>query len=110
MAIYKLAFDKETAILSIGFNPEEPASNSELVSFVEATLKGEEFSPSNGFCGEIIKINGAASLPLACVITHKVAHLFSAVAIFDPKIIAGGGYVVSVSHNPSFKLGDIIPQ
>lgn len=56
--------------------------------------------------GKLIKINGPASLPVACVLAHRLCHLFGVVAVFDPKI---SGYVVSISHDPAFKVGDVIP-
>lgn len=107
MAIFNATFDKETSILKVGFNPEEPATNAEMVVFLENELKGSPFTPEEGFCGGLLKITGACSLPLAFVISHKVDHLFGAIAVFDPKL---GGYVVCVSHNPAYKVGDVIPQ
>jgi len=53
----------------------------------------------------LLKINGPASLPVACVLTHKVAHLYGAIGVFDPKI---GKYVVCITHNPAYKVGDLI--
>ena len=55
--------------------------------------------------GKLIKLNGPASLPVACAIAHEVGHLYGAVACFDPKLTK---YVVAVSHDPEFTLGDLI--
>lgn len=46
-----------------------------------------------------------ASLPAACAIAHAIAHRFSAVGVFDPKL---NGYVVAVTHDPEVELGSII--
>lgn len=56
--------------------------------------------------GTLVCLNGPASLPVACAITHGVAHIFKAVAVFDPKL---AGYVVSVSHDENRPVGTIIP-
>jgi len=53
----------------------------------------------------MIKINGPASLPVAAVITHAVAHRYGVVAVFDPKL---GRYVVAISHDETHRPGDLI--
>jgi CRISPR-associated protein Csx3 len=55
--------------------------------------------------GPLLKINGAASLPVAVALAHGTSHLYGAVAVWDPKL---GRYVVSVSHNPEYSVGDLI--
>jgi CRISPR-associated protein Csx3 len=55
--------------------------------------------------GSLLRINGPASLPVACVLVHKVAHLYGAIGVFDPKL---GKYVITITHNPMYKLGDLI--
>ena len=47
--------------------------------------------------GGLLKIHGPASLPVAMALSHKLAHLFEAVAWFDPKL---DKYVVAISHSP----------
>ncbi|MSR85062.1 CRISPR-associated protein Csx3 [Candidatus Uhrbacteria bacterium] len=56
--------------------------------------------------GELVLLNGPASLPAACVIAHGVGHLFGAIGVFDPKM---AGYVVAVSHDPTYPVGTVIP-
>lgn len=56
--------------------------------------------------GDLVLLNGPASLPVAITIGHAVAHLFKGVACFDPKM---AGYVVSVEHGGTFRLGQVIP-
>ncbi|QKQ77900.1 hypothetical protein FBB35_21720 [Nostoc sp. TCL240-02] len=55
--------------------------------------------------GRLLKINGAQSISIAYHIAHKVAHLYGAVAIFDPKL---SGYVVSITHDSEYKLGMVL--
>jgi CRISPR-associated protein Csx3 len=85
-------------LLKVGFG--DPASNDAIVKEVAQSLKD---APLPG--GPLLKINGPASLPVAVVIAHATVHLYGAVAIWDPKL---GKYVVSVSHNPDFNIGDLI--
>lgn len=94
-------------ILRIGFG--EPAQNDQIVRDAAARLdemvKSEELSG-----GPLLKINGPASVPVCYVIAHKVSHLYGAIAVFDPKVGAKGTskYVVCITHNPAYKLGDLI--
>lgn len=97
---YKI--DYIDGILKIGFG--EPAQNDQIVKDVEELLS-EMIKSGEIAGGEIVKINGPASLPVAMVICHKLSHLFGAIACFDPKM---GKYVVAVSHNPKYSLGDLI--
>jgi CRISPR-associated protein Csx3 len=96
MAVYNLNFDKDTNILTIGFG--DPASNDEIVKYVAANAPHIIGVP-------LLKINGPASLPVAAVIIHKYAHTVGAVAIFDPKL---NGYVVAISHDTNYKVGDVV--
>lgn len=90
-------------ILKLAFGT--PAQNDQIVRDAVARLAEME---ANGELagGGVIKLNGPASLPVSVAITHALAHRFAAVAVFDPKM---NGYVVSVSHDPSFVVGSIIP-
>jgi CRISPR-associated protein Csx3 len=100
MTTYNIELDGE--LLNIGF--AEPAQNDQIVRDAAARL--DEMAESGELKGgQLLKINGPASLPVACVLAHKVAHLFGAVGVFDPKL---GKYVISITHNPTYKLGDLI--
>jgi CRISPR-associated protein Csx3 len=92
----------EDGVLKIKFG--EPAQNDQIVRDVAARL--DEMAEAGELSGgPLVKINGPASLPVACVLAHKLAHLYGAVGIFDPKL---GKYVISITHNPMYKLGDLI--
>ncbi len=98
--------DLEGDVLKVGFG--EPAQNHQIVKDAAARL--DELVETGVLAGgALLKINGPASLPVACVLVHKVAHLYGAIAVYDPKLEAEQGkYVVVISHNPAYKLGDLI--
>jgi CRISPR-associated protein Csx3 len=102
MAYYNINFDPQTGVMRVGFG--DPAQNDAICR--EAAARLEELVSSGALAGgPVIKINGPASLPVAVVIAHAVSHRYEAVAVFDPKL---GKYVVSVSHGPKLKVGDLI--
>ena len=92
----------ENGVLRVRFG--RPAQNDEIVreaaAHLEKLIKGGVLTG-----GEIIRINGPASLPVAMTIAHAVSHLYSSVACYDPKL---GKYVICISHSPKYKLGDLI--
>lgn len=100
MTTYKIEIEGE--ILKVGF--AKPAQNDQIVRDAAARLdKMRESGELSG--GSLLKINGPASLPVACVLVHKVAHLYGAIGVFDPKL---GKYIIAITHNPMYKLGDLI--
>lgn len=96
--LFNFNFNSENSTLNIGFGA--PAQNTDIVKYVEKNAPA-----ISGV--ELLKINGPASLPVAFVLAHKYVHQVGAVAVFDPKL---GGYVVSVSHSPKYKVGDLITE
>jgi CRISPR-associated protein Csx3 len=100
---YKISLEKEGEddLLKIGFGTE--AHNDKIVKdaakllddLMETKLKG----------GRLLKINGPASLPVAMHLSHKLSHLYSAIACYDPKLRK---YVISISHDPDYPLGTLI--
>lgn len=76
-----------------------PAQNDQIVKDAATALESLKLSG-----GQIVFLNGPASLPVACAIAHGVSHLFKEVAVFDPKI---AGYVVAVSHGGR-EIGSLI--
>jgi CRISPR-associated protein Csx3 len=98
MTTYNIEIEGE--VLKVGF--ADPAQNDSFVRDAAARLdKMSESGELSG--GSLLKIK--ASLSLACVLVHKVAHLYGAIGVFDPKL---GKYVISITHNPMYKLGDLI--
>lgn len=89
-------------VLKIGF--AEPGQNDTIVQ--DAALRLDQMIASGELVGgALLKVNGPASLPVAFVIAHKVAHLYGVIACFDPKLAR---YVVCITHDPTYKLGDLI--
>ena len=55
--------------------------------------------------GEVIRINGPSSMPVAMVLAHGFGHLYQAVACYDPKLAK---YVVVIAHGNKHRVGDLI--
>ena len=91
--------DADTTLFKVGFG--DPAQNTEIVKAAAAALAG-----LGEIGGRLALVNGPASLPVAMVIAHHLAHRFGAVACYDPKL---GSYVVAVSHDPERPIGTLIP-
>jgi len=56
--------------------------------------------------GRLVKLDGPLSVAGAIAVGHRLAHLYGAVAMFDPKV---GGYIIAVSHDPTYAVGDVLP-
>ncbi len=56
----------------------------------------------------LLKINGRSTVLASFVIANKVAHLYSSVAVFDPKQGDKGSdrYVVVMSHGKDYQVGE----
>jgi len=100
MTTYKTSF--ADGVLTIGFGA--PAQNDQIVKDAQAGLDSLISSGALGG-GEVIRVNGPASLPVAMVLAHKLGHLYSAVACFDPKL---SKYVVAIAHGDKYAVGDLI--
>lgn len=83
----------------IGFG--EPGTNTEIVPDAVAAMADLPLAGGRG-----IHLNGPASLPVAMAIAHAVAHRYGYVACYDPKLL---GYVVAISHDPSRRVGELVP-
>jgi CRISPR-associated protein Csx3 len=100
MTTYKI--ELQEGILRIKFG--EPAQNGEIVKDAAARL--EEMVQSGELAGgQLLKINGPVSVPTAFVLAHKLAHIYGAIGFYDPKLAK---YVICITHNPAYKLGDLI--
>ena len=78
------------------------AQNPQIVPDAVAALRDLKLTG-----GKLVKFNGPGTLPVAMALAHEVGHLFGAVACFDPKIAPG--YVVCITHDPKFELGQQLP-
>lgn len=99
MTTYNISFNPENSVLSIGFG--EPAQNDQIVKDAITGVKAVK----DQLHGHVLKVNGAASLPVGFALASEVAHVVKAVAVFDPKLQK---YVVAISHDPAYVIGDLI--
>jgi CRISPR-associated protein Csx3 len=81
----------------------EAASNDVIVREVDARMRDLKRNEIAG--GHLVLLEGPASLPVISVIAHHVAHLFGAVAVYDPKLAA---YIIAISHDPAFPVGEML--
>jgi len=89
-------------ILRVSFGT--PAQNDQIVK--DAATRLEEMTRLGEITGgQLLRINGPISIPVAFVLAHKLAHIYGAVGFFDPKL---GKYVICITHNPAYNLGDLI--
>jgi CRISPR-associated protein Csx3 len=97
---YNLKMEGDVLKMSFG----TPASNADIVkdavSEIERLTTSGEMLPGN-----LIKLNGPASLPVAVAITNGLSNSFETIAVFDPKL---NGYVVAISISPEYKVGSIL--
>ncbi|SRR5579883_1664849 len=105
MTTYHITLEND--VLKVGFG--EPANGDQIVRDAAARL--DELIESGELSGgPLIKINGRASVLVSQVLAHKLSHLYGAIAFFDPKIGDTGldRYVITISHNPKYKVGDTL--
>ena len=101
MATYTINLEQGN-LLKVNFG--EPAQNDRIVRDAEKRL--EELIASGEIAGgELIRINGPASLPVAMVLAHRLNHLYQAVACYDPKLSA---YVIAIAHGDKYHVGDLV--
>lgn len=95
--------------LTVDFNKEITATGDRIVRDAKTQL--DELLESKQLpLGGLLKINGRASIPVSYLIAHELGHLFSTIAVFDPKI--GGKqqnkYVVVINYDPQYQVGDVL--
>lgn len=80
-------------------SPKNPVTREDLAPFVEAIdVEG----------GELALLSGMpqwAMAALAC----SVKNLFGAIAVYDPRIVEGGGCVVIHTTFSKYEVGQIVP-
>lgn len=108
----------EGEVLRVGFNRVFPAGGDRIVHDALELL--EQMIDSGQIPGgKCILIDGPQSVPVAYVLSHKLAHLYEVVAVLDPKIgrkidtpsgaLRYKNYIVTISHGSSkYKVGDLI--
>ena len=105
-------------VLHVGFNRNVPAQGDRIVKdALELITQMVDTGEISG--GKRILIDGSQSVPVAYVISHKLVHLYQAVAVFDPKLgskistsdgtIRYKTYIVTSVHGSTeHKVGDLI--
>jgi CRISPR-associated protein Csx3 len=94
-------------VLRVGFNRNHPAHGDRVVRDVLVRLEQMQDVFTGG---KLLKIDGQQSIAVAYTIAHQLAHLYGAIAVFDPKIGKPGHktYIVVISHDPDYKIGDLV--
>lgn len=95
---FKLQLDRTEAadILNIGFIEGLSLGNDELVPYVAQLLITLMKNVDMG--GNVLKVNGPCSMPIAFVLAAKLKPFYRTVAVFDPKekkyvvCLTAGGY------------------
>jgi CRISPR-associated protein Csx3 len=95
----------EQNILQVGFNPEISATGERIVKDTSEILKSL-ISSSHLPKTKILKINGRSSVLVSYVLAHELGHLYSVIAVSDPRL--EDCFVVTISYDPNYKVGDII--
>jgi CRISPR-associated protein Csx3 len=101
MLTYNITLEDDHT-LKIGFGT--PAQNDKIVK--DATKSLDEMIKTGQISGgEIMRINGPSSIPVAMVLAHGLGHLYQALACYDPKL---NKYVVAIAHGDKYQIGDLI--
>jgi CRISPR-associated protein Csx3 len=109
--MYSYQIQLEGDVLRVGFNRLLPAAGDRIVR--DALELVEQMIESGQLPGgsHVLKIDGPQSVPVAYVIAHKLAHLYEAIAVLDPKIGRKGHktYIVTITHgSEQYRIGDLI--
>jgi CRISPR-associated protein Csx3 len=105
-------------VLQVGFNRTIPAQGDRIVKDA-LELLNQMIDSGEIPGGKRILIDGPQSVPVAYVLSHKLVHLYSVVAVLDPKLgskistpdgaIRHKTYIVTSAHgSPDYKVGDLI--
>lgn len=105
-------------VLRVGFNRSLPAPGDRIAK--DALTLLDEMMLSGAIAGgKCILIDGPQTVAVAYVLAHKLAHIYTIVAVLDPKIgsristpagtLRCKNYiVVSVHGSPEYEVGDVI--
>jgi CRISPR-associated protein Csx3 len=107
MASFHLSLTGDT--LRVGFNREQSADGDRLVKDANAQLD-QMLDQGLLTGGKLLKIDGPQSISVAYLLAHRLAPLYGAIAIFDPKIGQEGyrTYIVAISQGSAYQVGDLV--
>jgi CRISPR-associated protein Csx3 len=100
---------REGDVLRVEINKEVQADGDQIVRDVKAQLHSL-INSGQLPGGKLLKINGRSTVLASYVIALELAHRYSAIAVFDPKIGDRGldRYIITISHTPEYQVGDRI--
>ncbi|MBW4592508.1 MAG: CRISPR-associated protein Csx3 [Brasilonema angustatum HA4187-MV1] len=116
--MYSYQMTLEGEVLRVGFNRTLPAQGDRIIKDALEVLN-QMIDSGQITGGKRILIDGAQSVPVAYVLSHKLVHLYEIVAVLDPKLGSKIGtptgairyktYIVTSAHgSPEFKVGDLV--
>lgn len=109
--MYSYHLTLEDDILRVSFNRQLPAQGDRLVKDtleqLDSMIDRGELSGGRG----VLKIDGPQSIPIAYVLAHRLAHLYEAIAVLDPKMGRKGykTFIVVATHgSQQYQIGDLV--
>lgn len=98
----------ENDVLIAKINNGVKADGDRLLLDAEAQLENLISSGQLPGGKRLLRINGRATVLASFMIANKIAHLYSSVAVFDPKLGDKGldRYVVVLSHSKDYQVGE----
>jgi len=95
----------ENDILIAKINNGKQVDGDEILRDAKTEL--ESLMHSGGLPGgkQPLRINGRTTVLASFLIGSQLAHKYSSIAVFDPKV---EGYVVTISHSPDYRVGQIL--
>jgi CRISPR-associated protein Csx3 len=117
-SMHSYQIELKDEVLHVGFNRNLPAQGDRIVQDVLEILN-QKIDSGEIPGGKRILIDGPQTVAVAYVISHKLVHLYSVVAVLDPKLgskistpdgaIRHKTYIVTSAHgSPEYKVGDLI--
>lgn len=84
------------------------ASGNQVVR--DTVVELEKLIASGKLGGSLLKINGRATVLASYILAHRLAHLYGAIAVFDPKIGEQGldRYVIVTNHGSNYQVGEVL--
>ena len=100
---------REGDVLRVQINNEVQVDGDQIVRDAKAQLQ-ELINSGQLPGGKLLKIHGRSTVLASFVIALELAHRYSAIAVFDPKIGDRGldRYIITISHTPDYQVGDKI--
>lgn len=107
MSSFQLSLTGDT--LRVGFNRELSVDGDRLVRDANHQLD-QMFDQGLLTGGKLLKIDGPQSISVAYLLAHRLAPLYGAIAILDPKIGRPGyrTYIVAISQGATYQVGDLV--